>query len=359
MAKKRVRQSHSGSVYQSGGVWYAAVMVHGKRRRVKCESKSDANQKRLELCDQVKASSGIAESTFGSFRTRWIDHIKANKAGCTHLTYKHALSHFSELDQRPLEKITGSMIQGVLDSMPPSRMKQQSFDMCRQMLRAAIKWKSLVLNPMASLDRPSHGKPVISPFETVEVTKILKECKTSRYYAAIRLAFAVGLRGGELWGLHWADLRGNELTVQRQACEVNGSLEIKTPKTASGIRKILLPDSVVNAIADHRKAMLKEGNAGSAWMFPQKNGKTTRRSLFGANVWKPLLDLCGIDHRGFHHARHTAATMLLNSGAVPLPVVSKMLGHASPRITLETYSHCMTADLERHRNAFDGIIAAG
>jgi len=167
------------------------------------------------------------------------------------------------------------------------------------------------------------------------------------------------LRGGELWGLQWLDLRGNELTVQRQACEVNGSLEIKTPKTASGIRRILLPDSVIGAIGEHRKAMLKEGNAGSAWMFPQKNGRTTRRSLFGATVWKPLLDECGIDHRGFHHARHTAATMLLNSGAVPLPVVSKMLGHASPRITLETYSHCMTSDLERHRNAFDGIIAVG
>ena len=359
MAKKRVRQSHSGSVYQSGGNWYAAVMVHGKRRRIKCTSKAQANDKRAELCDAAKAASGLAESTFGSFRIRWLDHIKANKAGCTHLTYEHAMSHFTDLDPRPLEKITGSMIQAVIDSMPAGRMRQQSFDKCRQMLRAAIKWKSLSSNPMASMDRPAHGKPVISPFEVSEVEAILKACKASRYGAAIRLAFAVGLRGGELWGLHWVDLRGNELTVQRQACEVNGSLEIKTPKTASGIRRILLPDSVVDAIADHRKEMMKEGNAGSAWMFPQKNGRTTRRSLFGANVWKPLLDECGIDHRGFHHARHTAATMLLNSGAVPLPVVSKMLGHASPRITLETYSHCMTADLERHRNAFDAIISAG
>jgi integrase len=44
---------------------------------------------------------------------------------------------------------------------------------------------------------------------------------------------------------------------------------------------------------------------------------------------------------------------------VPLPVVSKILGHASPKITLETYAHVMTADLGRHRNAFDAVLRVG
>ena len=63
--------------------------------------------------------------------------------------------------------------------------------------------------------------------------------------------------------------------------------------------------------------------------------------------------------RGFHHVRHTAATLLLNSGGVPLPVVSKILGHKSPKITLEIYAHVMTADIGRHRNAFDQVLKIG
>lgn len=49
MAKKRSRQSHTGSVYQSGGVWFAAVMVRGRRRRVRADSKAEALARLAEL----------------------------------------------------------------------------------------------------------------------------------------------------------------------------------------------------------------------------------------------------------------------------------------------------------------------
>jgi len=359
MAKKRSRQSHSGSVYQSGGVWYAAVMVAGKRRRIRCGSRAEANHRRQELCQMAVANSALSDSSFGSFRIRWIDHVKANKATNTALMYSHLLSHFESLDAIPLERITGKMIQSCVDAIEAKCSRQKAFDKIRQMMRIAIKWKCLAINPTASIDRPSHGKPVIHPFEVAEVERIFAATKDDRYGAAIRLAFVSGLRGGELWGLQWSDLRGSELTIARQACEVNGKLEIKKPKTAAGVRRILLSDSVVQALHERRKQAMVEGNAGAEWIFPKLNGTPTLRSLFGTRVWKPLLESLELDHRGFHHARHTAATILLNVGSVPLSVVSKMLGHSSPKITLGTYSHVMTADLERHRNAFDAIISTG
>lgn len=49
MAKRRSRQSHTGSVYQSGGVWFAAVMVHGRRRRVRVSSKAEALARLADL----------------------------------------------------------------------------------------------------------------------------------------------------------------------------------------------------------------------------------------------------------------------------------------------------------------------
>lgn len=64
------------------------------------------------------------------------------------------------------------------------------------------------------------------------------------------------------------------------------------------------------------------------------------RSNFGHRHWRPLLKKLGIPHRGLHHARHTAASLLLGNG-VPVHIVSRMLGHAAPSITLDVYAHLM------------------
>ena len=46
----------------------------------------------------------------------------------------------------------------------------------------------------------------------------------------------------------------------------------------------------------------------------------------------------------FHDLRHTAASLMLNHG-VPALVVSKILGHSSPSVTLNTYTHS-TIDMQ-------------
>ena len=46
-----------------------------------------------------------------------------------------------------------------------------------------------------------------------------------------------------------------------------------------------------------------------------------------------------------HDTRHTAASLMLASG-VPAKVVSELLGHASPTITLSIYAHTMPSMAE-------------
>jgi site-specific recombinase XerD len=56
---------------------------------------------------------------------------------------------------------------------------------------------------------------------------------------------------------------------------------------------------------------------------------------------KELADTCGINKNLHSHlARHTFATILLNSG-VDMVTVSKVLGHANSRITENTYAQMM------------------
>jgi integrase len=46
----------------------------------------------------------------------------------------------------------------------------------------------------------------------------------------------------------------------------------------------------------------------------------------------------GLPRIRLHDCRHTAASLMLAAG-VPVKVVSEMLGHASPTITLAVYAH--------------------
>jgi integrase len=71
--------------------------------------------------------------------------------------------------------------------------------------------------------------------------------------------------------------------------------------------------------------------------------------------FRPTLKKAGLPKIRFHDLRHTFATLLLKEG-VPVTVVSKMLGHASAKMTLDTYSHVLPDSLDEASNAMEAAI---
>jgi integrase len=69
--------------------------------------------------------------------------------------------------------------------------------------------------------------------------------------------------------------------------------------------------------------------------------------------WLPMLKHLGLPRVRLYDARHSCATMLLESGA-PMKVVQEILGHASMTLTADTYSH-VTAAFKRQ--AADALAA--
>ena len=53
-----------------------------------------------------------------------------------------------------------------------------------------------------------------------------------------------------------------------------------------------------------------------------------------------LVKASGLPRIRLHDTRHTAASLMLASGT-PVKVVSDLLGHNSPTITLATYAHVL------------------
>ncbi len=77
-------------------------------------------------------------------------------------------------------------------------------------------------------------------------------------------------------------------------------------------------------------------------MFADSRGEPWRADGVHKYHWLPTLAPLNLPRVRLYDARHSCATMLLESG-VPMRVVQEMLGHASTVLTADTYSHVTPA----------------
>jgi integrase len=223
-----------------------------------------------------------------------------------------------------------------------TRTLDSVYEVSKTCLMAAVKLDLIPSNPVSKVSRPKYQRADIFPFELSEIASILNASESHRLHSLFVTAFSLGLRQGELFGLEWRDVdfTAGTLRIERQAIAPRGGLQIKDPKTKAGRRTLDLTKApeVIDVLQDRRKRAVKEELASCPLVFPGAHGAYLRGNTFAKRHWKPLLQRCKIEPRGLHHARHSFATHALLNGEA-LHVVSQILGHASPTVTLKTYSH--------------------
>lgn len=184
-----------------------------------------------------------------------------------------------------------------------------------------------------------------------QVNVFIVAAGNSRYRTLYHLAVKTGMRFSELRGLSWTDIhwiRGT-ITVNRQIQDLPGLGSVTgAPKTHSGTRTILLGDTVLSELRAQKVRVEEEAKARPGWqehdlIFPSSKG--TPYSKFDVQRdFAKVLQAANLRHIRFHDLRHTAATLMLNHG-VPALVVSKILGHSNPSVTLTIYAHS-TLDMQ-------------
>lgn len=123
-------------------------------------------------------------------------------------------------------------------------------------------------------------------------------------------------------------------------------------KTRSARRVIALSEDVVQVLKDHRINVTLEFGEEPELVFPSTFGSL----LSGNNLLRVLYVLtkrAGVPAIRFHDLRHTAASLMINSG-LNVRVVATVLGHANPSITLDVYSHLFEG---QHRQATISLTA--
>lgn len=303
----------------------------------------------------------VGPLTVDGYLQSWLrDVVKSELAGTTHESYGLAVdTHISSrIGHVPLKKLRPLEVRAWLTKMVEdevgSRTRSNAFTVLSAALDEAVVLDLIAKNPCSNLSKPSHDPAPINPFTLEEARELLKETEGDRAHGILQLGLTIGMRGGEIFGLftNKIDWKARLIDIDQQVVCIGGRTSLAKPKTRASIRTVEITPDCRDALRDHLAIMMKEGHAGNPLMFPAPKGGLIGRSTFRTRVWNPLVKRCMFKPRGFHHTRHTYATLALGA-LVPPTVISKNLGHAKVSTTMDIYSHV----LESHKSGATDTVA--
>lgn len=181
--------------------------------------------------------------------------------------------------------------------------------------RVAVQAGAIDTNPADEIKIPHGHKRDQRHLDVEQLCQIAAEC--GPYAPMIWLLGSCGPRIGECCNLDVGDV--NRRTKR---------LRVRESKNGEP-RDVPIPATVL--------AMLDLTRAPSTPLFTTPTGKRLDPRQWSARVWRPARERAGMPGLHVHDLRHTAATLMIASGATPKDV-QRALGHKSAAMTLDLYA---------------------
>lgn len=198
-------------------------------------------------------------------------------------------------------------------------------------------------NPTANIDSPKKHSSLPKFLTLEESRQLLSLIRTDtesphavRDYAIVTLFLNCGMRLSELCGIDLQDI-----DPELRSLRVTGK--------GSKMRLIYLNDACRRALLEYIEQRAAGHVSGAtrtnALFLSQRNQRISPKTVQWM-VYK-YLRLAGLENRGLsvHKLRHTAATLMYQSGQVDVRVLKDILGHEQLNTT-QIYTHVSSADME-------------
>jgi integrase len=351
--------------YSWGFVFTIGRDQAGKRLQVVrkgFETKHEADDALRAAISDHETGRGVLKDgrEFGAFFRDWLErHGAARWSKMTaEQNQKRAAYAIRKFGEVPLQKLTPMRLEqdfGALlmkggkngRALSPKTVREIAA-LVSQALEKAVDWNLIDRNPMDKVDRPAaHRKEVEIP-QADEYERFLDQVQGTRYYSFCVLAAASGCRRGELLALQWADvdMKSGVISVSKSVSETKAGLEIKSTKSRK-TRYVRVSRSTIQVLEEHRKqidherSLFAEDYKANDLVFPTPDGSYYSPDRV-TNRISEFMQKAGIN-ASLHSLRHLHASMML-SKKVPIPIISKRLGHANSQVTLDIYAHAMRSD---------------
>ena len=344
---------------------YRPLGLRGPHRRLNFPTKKEAERYRAET--QVKAGRGEyippkAIPIFGAVAAEWLNDKQGRHPSRLYfwrlVLEKHlapALGHL-RLDQIGVSTIE-QLRDSLLKDLSPGRVRA-IMAIVSAIFKAAQRKSLVSSNPAALAERPKRdpvaevdddkdepatdGRPDVLSSE--EITRLLAHSGSGLWRTLFATAAATGMRSEELLALRWAEveLDNAKLFVRRSVSWTpdegqTGVIRARfyPPKTKAGNRTIPLAAELVSIL---RAWKLRCPKSTDDLVFGHpSDGGALRRGYVQTGMWGTCRR-AGLRRCSLGIFRHSFASGLLEKG-VAITTVSGLMGHSSPAVTLNVYSH--------------------
>jgi integrase len=228
----------------------------------------------------------------------------------------------------------------------------------------AIRWGLVSTNPVTNSEPPRMKKHLAMALTPQQQQMVIESASGPWCMKAyLEVDAATGCRRGELLAIRWSDVVGDCATIERSLTQTRAGLQFKDTKTEKP-RRIVLPESAVAALAEHRKEQDKyrqrfgpDYRTDLDLVFANPDGSPLKPDSISATVSALFKRLKIAKPKGasLHLLRHSHTSVLLAQG-VPLPAVSARLGHSSVRTTQEIYAHMITGQDEEAARKYEEYV---
>lgn len=300
---------------------------------------------------QVEAGEeGRKPTRDGSTMRDWADRWLASRIDLrpsTRRAYRGSLDAWGDLLDRPPVALTPDVIQAAVEGMigeyAPTTLHRHMRTLS-QVCDYAWERGRMAENPTRKVRLPRRRERDMTPLAPSQVDSLVATARRTgsseageRNAHLIRTLATTGLRISEALALDWGDVD----TEQRR-------LHVRKGKTAAARRAVPYPSSLA--------AWFAQGGDGPVWVGVRDGRRLTYTGF--RREWVAIVEAWGeVEGLTIHDLRHTCASWLIDAGLDPVKV-SRWLGHANPRVTLQVYAHMMPDGLDDAANAIEEIMTS-
>lgn len=347
MAKRRSRDTGSIRTLPSGrhqarikvaGTTYAAPHTFDTRQAAaiwlkRQQAEVEAGTWTPPVKDKIKGQ------TFADFAAEWLQRPSPKtgrpRAARTVEEYTKDLDAriLPTFGNRMLSTITDTQVQRWYDRLDAGKTTQRAhaYTLLSSIMADATRRKLIGVNPCNIPRASAAGRATRTDLPTPEQVQALADSMPSEKYRQLVLTAAwCGLRFGELAELRRGDVQIEDgvpevLKVRRAVSRVKGQRIVGEPKSAAGVRNVVIPPHIREGLADYLATL---PTAADTLVFPgSRNGAHMGPGSLH-KVFDVRADALGLDTLRFHDLRHFSGTMSAIVGATTAEVMAR-LGHST------------------------------
>jgi len=337
------------------GRWVKTVTINKKRvyfystEKTERLAEKDISRQMLAYSDADKKG-----KLFSQVAEEWEEEHFETLEHYTSRRYKTLLSHVSDFfEGYYIKNISAEEIERFLNTLVTKKYSTKTIkdqtSVLKMVFRYAFINEYITSNPTLYIKPPKGKASVKREAITEEEMKIVKKSTDCTFGLLAYFLMYTGLRKGEVLALQWKDIDFDkkEIHITKSVCHHNNVPHIKTPKTESGNRTIMLLDCLSDKLKEIEKQLPND------YIFSGSDTPLTN-SQFQCR-WEKYQKESGLKITA-HQLRHTFATILFEAN-IDVKDAQNIMGHSDISVTQNIYTHIRSKRMQDTTNKLNNFVS--